>query len=129
MINLGSPVKSRLRFGSFSSILKSLNLLRRYCMNNKTPAIIATVVAVLLCGCPGLFLLCIGPLMAIISQVPGAEIDIFGSQDPTSALTIGIALLCVGLIFVAIPVVVGLVTLRKKPVPSKEPGEAIPPTG
>lgn len=96
-------------------------------MNNKTPAIIATVVTALLCGCPGLFLLCIGPMFAIISQIPGAEIDIFGSQDPNSALTTGIVLLCLGVIFVAIPIVVGLVTLRKKPAKSTSPEDYIPP--
>lgn len=96
-------------------------------MNNKTPAIIATIATALLCGCPGLFLLCVGPLMAIISQIPGAEIDIFGSQDPNSALTTGIVLLCLGVIFVAIPIVVGLLTLRKKTAKSTSPEDYIPP--
>ncbi len=97
-------------------------------MNNKTPAIIATVATALLCGCPGLFLLCIGPLMAVISQVPGANIDIFGSQDPSSALTTGVVLLCLGLIFVAIPIIVGIVTLRKKPNQRTSSDSYVPPT-
>jgi hypothetical protein len=65
--------------------------------------------------------------MAIISQVPGAEIDIFGSQDPSAALTTGIVLLCLGVIFVAIPIVIGLVTLRKKPAQKVSPEDYIPP--
>jgi hypothetical protein len=80
----------------------------------KTGAIIATVVAALLCGCPGLGGICWGALTAIISQIPNADIDIGGSSDPTQALLTGIGSLCGGIIFLAIPIVVGVLTLRKK---------------
>jgi Na+-transporting methylmalonyl-CoA/oxaloacetate decarboxylase gamma subunit len=57
------------------------------------------------------------------SQTPGAEIDVFGSSDPTSAMTMGIVFLCLSLIFIVIPIVVGFFMLRKKPevVESSEP--------
>ena len=102
-------------------------------MEKKTTGIIATVATALLCGCPGLFGLCFGAISAIASFVPGSEIDVFGSNDPQSALTMGLVTLCVGIIFVAIPIVVGFVTLRKKPeetatVPTM-PEEPLPPTG
>ena len=92
----------------------------------KTGPIIATVVTALLCGCPGLGGICWGGLSAIISFIPGANIDIGGSSDPNTALMWGIGSLCGGIIFVAIPVVVGIVTLKKK----KEPktGEPFPPS-
>lgn len=82
-------------------------------MNPKTTAIVSTVVAVLLCGCPGLFSLFMGGMYAVISQVPGAEIDMFGSSDPASALQFGIGGICGGLILVLIPIVVGILMFRR----------------
>ena len=79
-----------------------------------TGAIIGTVVAALLCGCPGLAGMCWGAVSAIVSFVPGADIDLGGSSDPTTALLVGLGSVCAGIIFVAIPVVIGIVTLRKK---------------
>ena len=97
----------------------------------KTGAIIGTVIAALLCGCPGLIGMCWGLLSAIISQIPGASIDIGGSSNPTTALMVGIGTLCGGVIFVAIPIVVGVLTLRKKKEPAAAdvlpPSEPLPP--
>ncbi len=82
-------------------------------MDDKTKGIIATLTATLLCGCPGLFGLCMGSMAAVTSFIPNADIDIFGSSDPKAALGMGVGMLCGGVIFVAIPVVVGIKTLRK----------------
>jgi hypothetical protein len=71
-------------------------------MNRKTVAIIVTIAAMLLCGCPGLFGMCFGGMFAIISFIPGADIDMMGSSDPQSALTFGIVSLCIGLVTVLI---------------------------
>lgn len=84
-------------------------------MDKKQTGLILTIATALLCGCPGLFGLCMGAMFAIVGAIPGSDIDIGGSSDPTTAIGTGIGMLCVGLIFVAIPVVVGVVTLRKKP--------------
>ena len=84
-------------------------------MDKRTTGIIATVVTALLCGCPGLMSVCWGAIAAVASFIPGAEIDIAGSSDPTMALVSGLGALCVGVIFVAIPVAVGFFTLRKGP--------------
>ena len=94
-------------------------------MDKKTTGIIATVVTGLLCGCPGLAGLCFGALYAVVSQVPGAEIDMFGSNDPADALTFGIIAILIGLVFVAIPIIVGVVMLRRKDEPASN--EPIPP--
>ena len=83
-------------------------------MEKKTTGIIATVATALLCGCPGLFSLCYGAIAALVSFIPGADINMFGSTEPRAALSYGIGALCLGLIFVAIPIVVGVLTLRKK---------------
>ena len=83
-------------------------------MDRRTTGIIATVVAVLLCGCPGLIVLCFGATFALTGSTPGASTDVFGSNDPEAALAAGFVALCLGLIMVAIPVVVGFLTLREK---------------
>ena len=83
-------------------------------MDKRTTGIVATVAAVVLCGCPGLFGLCFGGISAIAGFIPGADIDIFGSSDPSSAVTMGIVTLCVSIIFIAIPIVVGFLMLRNK---------------
>jgi len=84
-------------------------------MDKKTIGIIATIATGLLCGCPGLFGLCLGLTSVAASFIPSAEIDIFGSNDPASATVAGFVALCLSLIFIAIPIVVGVETLRNKP--------------
>ena len=97
-------------------------------MDKRTTSIIATLITVVVCGCPGLIALCMGAMFAVISFIPNADIDIFGSSDPNDALTFGVVTICVGIIFVLIPAIVGFVTLRKKktsaPIQFNEP---IPP--
>ena len=75
-------------------------------MNNRNTGIIATIATVLLCGCPGLFLCLFGALTA-------AGQGTF--NDASLSPTVGIALVCVALIFILIPVGVAFFTLRKKP--------------
>jgi preprotein translocase subunit SecF len=84
-------------------------------MDKRTTGLIATIASVVLCGCPGLFGLCLGGTSVLASFVPGAEIDVFGSNDPAAATTMGVVSLCLSVIFIAIPIVVWFVTLRKKP--------------
>jgi hypothetical protein len=83
-------------------------------MDKKTVAIIVTVAAVLLCGCPGLFSLLLGGMFALISFIPGANIDVFGSNDPRSALNFGIGGLCVGVVFVLIAAAAIFFAWRRK---------------
>ena len=75
-------------------------------MQNKNTGIIATIAAVVLCGCPGLFLCLFGALTA-------AGQGTF--NDASLSPTVGIVLLCLSLILILIPVGVGFFTLRKKP--------------
>ena len=84
-------------------------------MDKKTTGLIATIATALLCGCPGLIGLCMGAMFALVGAIPGSNIDIGGSSDPSAAIGTGLAMLCGGVIFIAIPIVVGFVTLRKKP--------------
>ncbi len=83
-------------------------------MENRKVGIIVTIVAIVLCGCPGLFSVLWGLIASIVSFVPNADINIGGSSDPTTALMTGLGACCGGLIFIAIPIAVGFFTLRKK---------------
>lgn len=81
-------------------------------MDRRTVGIISTIATILLCGLPGLCLLIFGavaaagmPFTTTINGVP---------TDQTYApLWLGISLVCTALILIAIPVVVGIFTLRQ----------------
>lgn len=94
--------------------------------NNNTAAIIALVVTVIFCGCPGVFFLFGGVVSMVASVIPGAEIDVVGSSDPRSAMVMGAIGFLIGLVFVAIPIVIGVISLRRKPA-SPTFDEPIPP--
>jgi ABC-type uncharacterized transport system permease subunit len=82
-------------------------------MNNRNTGIIATIASALLCGCPGLFLCIFGAVTAM--GVTTTELN--GVQGSNLPATWGYAMLCGALILILIPVVIGVVTLRKKPAP------------
>jgi ABC-type antimicrobial peptide transport system permease subunit len=91
---------------------------------SKTGAIIGTIAAVLLCGCPGLIACVFGALIAF--GVPfNTTVNGYTSQQ-TFPVGYGIGLLCLSIIFVAIPIVVGVLTLRKKKVVA--PADVLPPS-
>ena len=93
-------------------------------MENRTLGILATVAAVVLCGCAGLLAFIFGALGVL--QVP-FETTMNGVQGSTPLPpTIAYVLLCLSLVLLAIPVVVGFLTLRSKPAPP-ELHEPIPP--
>ena len=84
-------------------------------MSKRATAIIITVISGLLCACPGLFALFMGGMFALVSFIPGADIDVFGSSDPQSAMTFGIGGLCTGFVFVLIAAVAIFFAWRRKP--------------
>ena len=90
-------------------------------MDKKTTGIVATVAAVIFCGCPGLFMCFFGATSLLAAMTPGADIDVMGSSDPSSAMAMGAGFLCVSLIMIAIPIAVGFFMLRKKPETLNEP--------
>ena len=99
-------------------------------MENKTVAIIATIAAVLLCGCPGIFLCVFGAITAM-GNMPYSVTDFAGNTSTGSMPTSwGFAFLCVALIFILIPIAVGFFTLRNKPAsaPIVPPSGPVPPS-
>jgi len=97
-------------------------------MNDRNTSLIATIVAVVLCGCPGLFGLCFGLTSLFASFVPGAQIDVFGSTDPQAATAMGLVALCLSVIAIAVPVVVWIVMRRRQAAGTPENGP-LPPAG
>ncbi len=97
-------------------------------MNNKNTGLIATIAAVVLCGCPGLFAVFYGGLASIVSFIPGADINFNGSSDPMVALGTGLGSCCAGILFIAIPVAVWYFTMRKKPAEISTSNDSMPPT-
>jgi membrane protein implicated in regulation of membrane protease activity len=95
---------------------------------NKTGAIIATVAAILLCGLPGLCLLCPGGIAVFAKLLTYENV---GVDFPQWA---GWAFMCLAVIFIAIAVLVPVLTLRTKKPKTEEvpldinPQEPIPPT-
>ncbi len=79
-------------------------------MNSKNTGMIATIATAVLCGCPGLFLCVFG-----LASAFGAGTFTLGDEGGQIPPAYGVGILCVSLIFIAIPIVVGFVTLRKKP--------------
>ena len=78
---------------------------------NRTWAIVGTVLAILLCGCPGLTMCLFGVVLAA-GKVPDTSYN-FGTSGYVPSW-IGFSLLCVALIFIVIAVVVPILLLRKK---------------
>ena len=83
-------------------------------MDKKTQGIIATVAAVFLCGCPGLCFCLFGAFTAA-GMMP-YTFDFNGNTESGIVPSgYGFAMLCAALIFIAIPIVVGFLMLREKP--------------
>ncbi len=93
--------------------------------DKRTVGLVATAITALLCGCPGLFSLCLGAMFAITGSIPGADIDIGGSSDPGAAIGLGIAGVCIGLLLIVIPAAVAFFTLRNR-TPKIEPAPKSP---
>ena len=89
-------------------------------MDRRTTGLIATIVSVLLCAVPGLGLLCFGTFFA------AGEV---GQMDPGAAVATGLAIICVGIVGLGVPFLVGILTLRRKsPAPYQaRDDEPIPP--
>lgn len=97
-------------------------------MQNRTLAIIITVVVALVCVCAAIFAAVWGVLGVTGTPINYSGNGITSGSAPMPA-GLGFALLCLAVIFIAVPVVVGFLTLRRKPAPVApvQPQEPIPP--
>ena len=83
-------------------------------MDKRTKGIIATVASVILCGCPGLFFCIFGAFTATGNMPFTTELNGV-TNSGTLPPTTGYVLVCLSVIFIVIPIVVGFLTLRSKP--------------
>lgn len=90
-------------------------------MDKKTTGIIATIASVLFCGCPAIFLCIMG-----IGTALGAGTFTLGQTTQPMPPTYGYVFICLSLILILIPILVGFFTLRKKP-EAAAGNEPIPP--
>jgi len=92
-------------------------------VEKRTLGIILTIATALFCGCPGVFLCLMGGLTA--AGVSTYNTDVFGTtgsgQLPAGY---GFGMLCLGIIFVVIPIVIAIVMLRK---PKAASVDVVPP--
>jgi hypothetical protein len=114
-----------------SRLIKILTYEEKEIMNKKNVGIIATIVAMLFCGCPGLCLGLFGAIAAM-GQMPYTSNFPYTSDfsNPNSEIVpsyLGFIGLCLALIFIAIPIVVGVLTLRNKPNKPASINKPLPP--
>lgn len=82
---------------------------------NRNVGIAVTIITVLCCACPGLFLCVFGGMIGAGVPLTTSFNDVSVSQ--TLPASYGIGLICLSIILILVPVIVGFVTLRnKKPV-------------
>ena len=94
-------------------------------MDSRSKGLIATIAAVVLCGCPGLVMCIMGAAFA--AGVP-LTTELNGVSNTTQVpVWAALAVLCLALIFILIPVAVGFFTLRPKPTPPVRAAETLPP--
>ena len=79
-------------------------------MDKRTIGIIATVGTGILCGCCALFSCFMG-----ITTLTGNNTYTLGDTVGDTPASFGFVFLCLSVILIAVPVVVGIITLRKKP--------------
>lgn len=92
-------------------------------MDKRTVGLIGVVITTLLCGLPGLAGLCMGPLAIWGTTLPD---NTLGPGDTNLAIGGGIFILVVSIFFVALPVVIGLLTLQGPKLKDLELNEPIP---
>jgi len=81
---------------------------------------IGTAAAILLCGCPGIFLCIFGAFAATGNMPFETTLNDYTSMGMMPSW-VGFAMLCGALFMIAIPIVVGVMTLR-----DKKPKEVVP---
>jgi hypothetical protein len=82
---------------------------------NRTVGIVLTIVTVLCCACPGL-------IMCVFGGMIGAGVPLTTTLGDVSSVqhlpgSYGFGLICLSIFLIAIPIVVGFLTLRNKPAP------------
>lgn len=90
-------------------------------MMERRSAVVATLAAALLCGCPGMCVLAYGSSIAATGRSQLVS-------EASTATWLGVFIVCVGCLAVLVPILVGVITFRRsQPIPQiKNIDEPIP---
>lgn len=89
-------------------------------MNSRITGTILTVLAALIFGCPGLLCLCSGLVGAMVG-ISGDPYYYLGiDTEPRISLVVGLSMICLSVILIVIPIIVGIFTIRGKPQPDED---------
>jgi hypothetical protein len=89
-------------------------------MNNRTIGTILTVLAVLIFGCPGFIFLCSGLVSALVGLSGDPEYYLGIDTEPRISLVVGLSMICLSVILIGIPIILGLFTIRGKSQPDED---------
>lgn len=104
----------------FGQVIISEGLRGGNLVNNRNIGIVVTVIAVLLFGCPGLVCLCSGAIAALVS-LSGAPNSYFGvGSQPTIPLIGGLLFICLSVVLISIPFIVGFILIQRIPQPGDD---------
>lgn len=84
-------------------------------MENRSIGAAAAILVTLLCGLPGLFMVCLGTIAIPASFYGGSDINLLGNSDPQTALLAGIAVLALGIIFILISAALVIRYIQRDP--------------
>lgn len=92
-------------------------------MDKRKVGIISVIASTLICGIPGLVGFCIGSLAVIGVFLPDTSIPF---EDRAFTVSASIALIGLSIAFIAIPILIGVLTLWEKKVKIEFADEPIP---
>jgi hypothetical protein len=96
-------------------------------MRDRSLAIVLTVVAILLFGCPGLTVFCLGITGFIVFYSTGYQ---YNNVSPSWVNAFGTLGICVGIFLIIITIIACFFLLRRKAeIPPTIPTSPLPPTG
>ncbi len=96
-------------------------------MQNRTAAVVITAITALVCLCAAIFA-CVFGAFGVMGQPFDTTLNGVPTGSAPMPTWLGVLLLCLSVVFIAVPVVVGFLTLRQKPAAAPiEPQEPIPP--
>jgi len=85
-------------------------------MDKKTAGIFGVVATTIMCGIPGMAGLCLGTLLIIGNYLPDTSVD---PADTNLVTGSAIFIICLSLVFIAIPIIIVYFIRRKKAQVSK----------
>jgi hypothetical protein len=99
-------------------------------MDKRSTAVIAILLTTLVCGLPGIVILCAGMLGVLGVYLPDTDLTFTGNAERIGTLAVLVGIGCLGIAGILIPILVAIFTLRKpppKPLTPEDLNQPIPP--